>query len=153
MHKGIIVYNVLQFNVNNLVIDTDPSNFDYPSLNAVHLFWEKAQEELKSESVTDQKDACEKAFRSATEAVDIVLAHFGYYVPIGKPEAHVKRAEFLTELSKSHPKIKKIDTDFSFYKDKLHGIAFYTNSDPKQYIQVFESVGEFIKAIEELLKD
>ena len=138
--------------MNNLATGIEPSNFDYPSLNAVHLFWEKAQEEFKSDSIIDQKDGCEKAFRSATEAVDILLAHFGYYVPIGRPEAHVRRAEYLTILSKTNPAIKKIKLDFSSYKDILHGIAFYTNSDSKQYIDDFESVGSFIEAIEELLK-
>ena len=130
----------------------DPSNIDYPSLSAVHLFWEKAQEEFKSEDVINQKDGCEKAFRSATEAVDLLLAYFGYYVPIGRPQAHIKRTEFLTELADSHPEIRTIDLEYSLYKDKLHGTAFYTNSNPKLYISVFNSVGEFIGTIEEIVK-
>ena len=133
--------------------DLDPSNIDYPSLSAVHLFWEKAQEEFNSENTINKKDGCEKAFRSATEAVDILLAHFGYYVPIGRPEAHIKRTEFLTELADSHPEISTIDSEYSLYKDKLHGTAFYTNSDPNRYISVFKSVGEFIRKIEKIIKD
>jgi len=31
-----------------LALDTNPSNIDYSSLSAVHLFWEKVQEEFKS---------------------------------------------------------------------------------------------------------
>ena len=138
--------------VNFVAIDTDPSNIDYPSLTAVHLFWEKAQEEFKSENLIDQKDGCEKAFRSATEAVDILLAHFGFYVPIGRPEAHVKRAEYLTTLSETNLEIKRIRSDYALFKEFLHGIAFYSNSDPKKFKSDLESVGTFIKAIEEILK-
>ena len=121
-------------------------------MNAVHLFWEKAQEEFKSENLEDQKHGCEKAFRSATEAVDILLAYFGFYVPIGRPEVHIKRAEYLTTLSDNNPEIMKILSDYSLFKDLLHGIAFYSNSDPKKFKSVFNSVGSLIKAIEEIVK-
>jgi len=80
------------------------------------------------------------------------LTHFGFYVPIGRPEAHVKRAEFLTTLSESNPEIKRILSDYSLFKDLLHGIAFYSNSDPKKFTSVFKSVGNFIKKIEEIIK-
>ena len=135
-----------------LSIEPYPSNIDYPSLSAVHLFWEKAKEEFNSQNIIDQKNGCEKAFRSATEAVDILLTHFGYFVPIGRPEAHIKRAEYLTFLSESNPNIKKILTDYSLYKDLLHGVVFYSNSDPNKFKSIFESVGVFIKAIEEIIK-
>lgn len=135
-----------------MAIDTDFSNIDYPSITAVHLFWEKAKEEFNSGSFIDQKDGCEKAFRSATEAIDILLSHFGFFVPIGRPEAHVKRAEYLTTLSETNSEIKKILSDYSLFKDLLHGIAFYSNSDPKKFKSVFESVGNFIKMIEEIVK-
>ena len=138
--------------MNFLTVDSYPSNIDYPSLSAVHLFWVKAQEEFNSKNFVDQKDGCEKAFRSATEAIDILLTHFGFYVPIGRPEAHVKRAEFLTTLSESNPEVKKILSDYSLYKDLLHGIVFYSNSDPKKFKSIFESVGAFIKTIEEIVK-
>jgi len=72
---------------------------DSPSISIAHQFWELAKEEFESENVFEQKGACEKAFRAATEAVDTLLASHGITIPAGEAQAHSLRANALNKLS------------------------------------------------------
>lgn len=132
--------------------DTARSNLDYPSFDSVVLFWEKGVEEYETDEIVSQKDGCEKAFRSATEAIDVLLAHNGFYVPVGKVEAHIIREEYLMELLEIKSEIKEIIEQYSTFKNILHGICFYTNTNPKKYHKIFYQVKEFNEKIKSLLQ-
>jgi len=131
--------------------DSARSNLDYPSYDTVTLFWTKAQEEYEKEDIISQKDGCEKAYRSATEAIDLLLAHNGYYVPVGKPEAHIVREEYLMELLETNGEVKELIKQYSTFKNILHGICFYTRSDPKKYNKIFYLVKEFNESIGKMI--
>lgn len=134
-----------------MATDTEHSDLDYPSLSSAYLFWEKAKEEYESENIIEQKDGCEKAFRASTEAIDTLLAQQGYFIPVGKPEAHLKRSEYLVALFDVLPEIKSLNSQYSTFKDQLHGICFYTGVNPKKYQKIFYLVSEFLDTIRDLL--
>lgn len=126
---------------------------DYPSFEGVDLFWKKAVEEFEKNDIISQKDGCEKAYRSATEAVDLFLTSRGYYVPVGKPEAHIVREEYLVELYDLEPEMKIILQEYSTFKNFLHGLCFYTGVDPKKYQKIFYSVEQFNARIYDYIRD
>ena len=123
-----------------------------PSFAIASNFWEIAQEEYKSVNVYKQKDACEKAYRAATEAIDVLLASKGYKILVGEPEAHSQRADALSELGYTDPEIAKLAREYSYYKDILHGQCFYGVHNPLKHEKLFFSVPEFIEKIQSLLE-
>ena len=131
--------------------DSSKSNMDYPSFESVKFFWQKAVEEYESEDIISQKDGCEKAFRSATESIDMLLANNGYYIPAGKPESHIIREEFLRNLFGIKQEIREVIDQYSIFKNILHGICFYTNANPKKFSREFYLVEEFNQKIVSLV--
>ncbi len=134
-----------------MVTGSEFKDYDYPSLSGIFLFWEKAQEEFSSENPTDKIQACEKAYRASTEAIDLLLAKFGRYIPVGHPEAHALRSNYIVELYDVVPEMKEIDHYYSTFKDKLHGLGFYSGFDTTRYQKIFNQVEEFIKLIQKIL--
>lgn len=131
---------------------SDFIDYDYPSLSGVFLFWDKAQEEFGSQNPADKKQACEKAYRASTEAIDLLLAKFGHYIPVGHPEAHALRSNYIMELYDVIPEMKQIDHYYSTFKDKLHGLGFYSGFDANRYQKIFNQVDEFIKLVQKVLE-
>jgi len=131
--------------------DSRVHDLEYPSFTNIHIFWELATKEFESASIHEQKQACDKAYRAATEAVDVLLATHGKYVTIGTPEAHVMRKKYLTELQDIIKEGEQINMLYSLFKDDLHGAAYYSGLNPKSFIKTFEKVGMFIQLIENLV--
>lgn len=127
------------------------SSTEYPSLISAYVFLEKAREEYNSSNPVNKKDGCEKAYRATTEAIDALLAENGFYVPIGKAIAHIKRTEYLMMLRETKNELRDVIDRYSKFKDLLHGNCFYTELDPKLFKQILDEVDPFLKLIEELL--
>lgn len=127
------------------------SSTEYPSLLSAFVFLEKAKEEYNTQDSVNKKDGCEKAYRATTEAIDALLADNGYYVPIGKAIAHIKRTEYLMLLREMRNELKIVIDQYSKFKDLLHGNCFYTALDPKLFGQILEEVGPFLKLVEEFI--
>ncbi len=128
------------------------SSTEYPSLISAYVFLEKAKEEYNSFNSVNKKDGCEKAYRATTEAIDALLAEHGYFVPIGKAIAHIKRTEYLMILRETRNDLKDVIDQYSKFKDLLHGNCFYSALDPKLFKQILDEVEPFLKSIDELLK-
>lgn len=127
------------------------SSTEYPSLVSAFLFLEKAKEEFSSSSSVNKKNGCEKAYRATTEAIDALLAENGYFVPIGKAIAHIKRTEYLMLLRETRNNLKSVIDQYSKFKDFLQGNYFYTALDPQLFKQILEEIEPFLKSIENIL--
>ncbi|MHA2363671.1 MAG: hypothetical protein ACXAC7_06920 [Candidatus Hodarchaeales archaeon] len=75
----------------------------------------------------------------------------GYFVPVGKANAHLKRSEYLIELREILPESKTINEQYSTFKDLLHCMCFYTSVDPELFEKIFFDVEPFLNNIKELL--
>ena len=60
-----------------------------PSMRLAFGFYELAIEEFAATNILRKKDACEKSYRAATEAVDVLLATKGVSVRAGTADAHI----------------------------------------------------------------
>lgn len=133
--------------------DSRVHDLEYPSLINIHIFWDLATKKFESDSKYDQKHACDKAYRAATEAVDVLLFAHGKYVPIGTPEAHIMRTKYLVEIQSLITEGQKIVNLYSLFKDHLHGAAYYSGLDPRSFSETFKQVGIFIEIIENSIQN
>ena len=136
----------------DMVTDAKPEKLDSPSMALAFQFWEQAKKEFNSDNIIQQKDGCEKAYRAATEAVDVLLASFNYVVTTGNPEAHGIRNNYLEEIIDMNPEFRVIDKDYSLYINKLHGLGFYSPYNPLKYKKVFDSVEAFLQKIQNIIE-
>lgn len=120
-------------------------------LDLAKQFFQHAVEEYKSGEWIKQKDGCEKGFQAAMEALDVVLGVKGYTIDVGDPKAHYQRELALIELSDIDPKFIRYGDLYSSFKNRLHGICFYTQADPKYFEKELMKVEEFISLSEELI--
>ena len=135
-----------------MTTDIKPKGLDSPSMVVAHEFWELAKEEYQSNVIIRQKDALEKAYRAAIEAIDTLLAYHGYSVPAGDREAHSIRRDRLVELGDQDGQIRRLHERYAFFADMLHGEGFYGPKNPMMYKKIFESVAAFLKKVQELLE-
>ena len=87
--------------------------------------YKAALEERKSDDPLQRREACEKGFLAAVEAVDDFLVMKGYHIPKGESTAHLERADALNELADCDATWQKIRDDFFIVQTSLHGICFY----------------------------
>jgi len=93
-------------------------------MDVAYEFWKIALEEYRTDNIIKQRDGCEKAYRAATEAIDFLLGWHGVFIPAGKPEAHVRRAEELFKWENLDPRIGKLTGQYSRHVHQLHGLCF-----------------------------
>ena len=91
-----------------------------------------ALEERKSEDPLRRRDACEKGWLAAVEAVDGFLATKGIFIPEGSPDAHKKRNAALNDLA-LHSSMWELRDKFFAIQSELHGACFYGNEDSPAY--------------------
>lgn len=119
----------------------------YPSAENAYKFFKQAKLEYSSEDVIKKKDGCEKAYRAATEMIDVLLASKGDFIPAGDPLAHAKRSADLAKWS-TVKEIRAFSRQYSEIKDMLHGACFYTSENPEIFKVIFDTVAQFLKEIE-----
>ena len=96
--------------------------------------YEFALEERKSDEPLRRRDACEKGWLAAVEAVDGFLATKGIFIPAGSPEAHKERNKALNDLAlQGGDSMWKLRDKFFAVQSELHGACFYGNEDSPAY--------------------
>ncbi len=101
------------------------------------IYREALKERASSDSLR-KRQACEKGWLAVTEAVDAFLAQHNKHVPKGTGEAHVKRQQFLGELSEIDTEAYQIIDLVSQVADQLHGGCFYGGIDIPHYDTVLK---------------
>ena len=132
---------------------TSSMSYPGPSMQLAREFFALAKEEFQSPNILRQCDGCEKAYRAATEAVDVLLFSKGEPMPIGSAYVHTVRGDALYRWGQVDPRIKRLDEQYTLYKDKLHGLCFYSFANPLVYKNLFFSVEEFLTTITELVNE
>lgn len=113
-------------------------------------FYEIAQEEYQIKDIERMRDGCEKAYRAAMEALDVLLALKGYRIDIGQPEAHGQLSAALSELVEIDPKMQRLQYEYNTFAQDLHGSGFYSRQHPKTFERQFKDVQGFIDTIEKI---
>jgi hypothetical protein len=89
----------------------------------------EALRERKSTNPLDRRQACEKGWLAAVEAVDEFLATKGKFIPKGDPDSHSKRREALDDLVVQDPSFWELRKNVNSVADNLHGQCFYAGKD------------------------
>ena len=131
------------------------SNVSYygPSMKLAYEFYELAKEEYASPDLLRQKDGCEKAYRAATEAIDVFLALKGESIPASDAYAHDLHGDALQKWSLTDQRIDTLRQQYDGYVNNLHGHCFYGSSNPKLYQKLFDSVKDFLQQIDTIIKE
>ena len=124
-----------------------------PSMKLAYEFYELAKEEYASPDLLRQKDGCVKAYRAATETIDVLLAMKGESIPAGDAYAHDLRGEALQKWSLTDQRIDALQQQYDRYVNNLHGHCFYGSSNPKLYQKLFSSVKDFLQQIDTIIKE